>query len=88
MFNKYYLIFLICFKSKNDKNIFLSFPIATCLLLVYLLCYTLAFAGRQVITGTNKLRGKKVMEKNKTELIIFLHKAQFLASYNDVLGMY
>lgn len=39
MFNKYYLFFCSAFKGKNDKEIiFLSSPIATCLLFIYLLC--------------------------------------------------
>ena len=39
MFNKYYLFFCSAFKSKNDKEIiFVSSPIAICLLFIYLLC--------------------------------------------------
>lgn len=54
--------------KKCEGIIFLSFPIAICLLLVHLLRYMLALVSRQVIAGKKSLRKKVIEKRNKNEL--------------------
>lgn len=68
MFNKYYLFFCSAFKSKSDKEIFLSSPIA--IAYYSFICCVNMLVSRQVITGTKSLREKKLWKKIKLNLVI------------------